>query len=102
MNMATIAIFHSGLSVTHGSNIPWPVIMDCYGKGVFSRDGFSRLKDILQGISGRFIMLIDDTEEIRGIFSPFHLRRVETRYGISGRSQKTAELLVMNFESKTA
>lgn len=75
---------------------------DDYGKGIFSRDDFSRLRDILQGISGKFIMSINDTPEIREIFSPFRIQPVETNYSVGGKSQKAAELLVMNFEPKTA
>ncbi|MDA8163339.1 MAG: DNA adenine methylase [Desulfobacteraceae bacterium] len=75
---------------------------DYYGKDIFSRDDFSRLRDILQGISGKFILSINDTPEIRDIFSPFRIQAVETSYSVSGKSQKAAELLVMNFEPKTA
>jgi DNA adenine methylase len=44
---------------------------DYYGKGLFSREDFSRLADMLSSLQGRFIMSINDTPEIRELFGSF-------------------------------
>ncbi len=43
-----------------------------YGKGLFSRQDFDNLKDLLNGIKGRFIMSINNTPEIRKLFRGFN------------------------------
>lgn len=65
---------------------------DYYGKGLFSRDDFTRLRDILAGIKGKFILSINDTPEIRDLFAQFH------SVGGAAKQKKVVELLVMNYE----
>ncbi len=75
---------------------------DYYGKGIFKREDFERLRDILTGINGRFIMSINDTREIRELYKKFHIETVNTTYLVmgAGRKQKVSELLIMNFKPK--
>jgi DNA adenine methylase len=72
-----------------------------YGNGIFSRDDFAALADILRGISGKFILSINDTPEIRAIFSGFDVREVDLTYSVGVKRdkarKKVGELLVMNY-----
>lgn len=72
---------------------------DYYGKGIFNREDFTRLRDILTGISGKFIMSINDAEEIKKLFKSFRIETVETSYSVSGanKKKKVKELLIMNY-----
>ena len=72
---------------------------DYYGKGLFCRDDFNVLNDLLSAIKGRFILSINDLPEIREIYKNFNICEVNTRYNVSGRNKIKAakELLVMNY-----
>lgn len=72
---------------------------DDYGAGVFAPADFERLAAQLAGISGLFILTINDRPEIRAIFSAFHQLDVETTYTLAGASNamRAGELLVSNF-----
>ena len=72
---------------------------DYYGKELFGREGFERLKGVLSTIKGRFLMSINDTPEIRRIFGAFEIEEVPVTYSASraaDRSTLRAELLVSN------
>ena len=74
---------------------------DYYGKELFTRADFSRLADLLAGISGRFVMSINDLPDVRDAFAAFRMKAVMTTYSVG--KQATArgafgELLVSNFD----
>jgi DNA adenine methylase len=71
-----------------------------YGKGIFDREDYRRLRDVLTGISGRFILSINDVPEIREVFKAFLIEEVKTSYTISGadKQQRVTELLIRNYE----
>lgn len=70
-----------------------------YGDGIFSREDFGRLNDILQAITGKFIMSLNDVPEIRKIFSGFRIERISTSYSCTKSEKVQAkELLIMNFK----
>ncbi len=71
----------------------------CYGKGIFSQSDFSILSGLLSGLSGRFVLSINDTPEIRELFSPFTVTEVPTIYQQAGanRKKKVVELLIRNY-----
>ncbi len=69
-----------------------------YGEGVFSQDDFLVLRDKLAGIKGKFIMSINDVPEIRALFKGFKIRKVPTKYSLSGSSKPVTELLIFNFD----
>lgn len=75
-----------------------------YGKGLFARSYFDVLAELLAGVSGRFIMSINDTPEIRRTFGRFEVRKVQTRYSIGGvdRGRPVRELLVSNYRLEGA
>jgi DNA adenine methylase len=72
---------------------------DYYGRGIFQRTDFTKLRDILAKINGRFIMSINDAEEIRDLFRDFKIETVGTSYSAGGANRKkhVNELLIRNF-----
>ncbi len=75
---------------------------DYYGKNIFRREDFIVLRDLLQTISGRFIVSINDIPEIRELFSNFVIKTADTSYSAGGANRKkhVTELLIMNYEPK--
>jgi DNA adenine methylase len=73
---------------------------DYYGKGVFSRDDFQKLHDILASIKGKFILSINDAPEIRKLYKGFKIETVCTSYSMAGadKKKKVNELLIMNYQ----
>ena len=70
----------------------------------FTDQDYPRLRDVLAGIHGRFILSINDTRDVRRIFAQFKLRRVTTTYSASNgrgpnsaRTKPRSELLIRNF-----
>lgn len=72
---------------------------DYYGPGIFSREDFLKLRDILNGLKGKFILSINDVEEIRALFKDFEIEPVDTTYTAAGANRKKPvhELLISNF-----
>ena len=69
-----------------------------YGKGMFARDDFERISEALSGISGKFLLSINDVPEIREIFSDFKIDAVKTRYSVGkDANQEVGELLITNY-----
>lgn len=76
-----------------------PPYWDCetyYGKGVFGREDFERLAEILAGLKGRFIMSLNDTPEVRMVFKAFHVDAVETRYSVSAHTNRHAGEVIIS------
>ena len=68
-----------------------------YGNGMFARDDFTRMAELLRGIKGRFILSLNDVPEIREIFAGFDFQEIENRYSANKRStRRAAELLISN------
>lgn len=69
-----------------------------YGKGLFTRDDFRQLAALLKTLKGWFILSLNDTPEVRKLFSAFTIETIETRYscGIDAR-EKVGELLISNY-----
>jgi DNA adenine methylase len=66
-----------------------------YGAGLFHRDDFARLADILAKLQGRFLLSLNDRPELRKLFRRFKIQAVETSYCIQGGGNKRArELLI--------
>lgn len=73
-----------------------------YGKGIFKREDFITIRDILKGLKGKFILSLNDTKATRELFGGFYFEKVETTYQISVATGKkrVTELLIMNFKPK--
>ncbi|KJR41533.1 site-specific DNA methylase [Candidatus Magnetoovum chiemensis] len=72
---------------------------DYYGEGIFTRDDFAQLKDILSSIQGKFLMSINDVPEIRDLYEDFIIEEIGTTYSVSGAhgKKKVTELLIRNY-----
>ncbi len=68
-----------------------------YGRTLFERADFERLAELLKGISGPFILSLNDVPDVRRIFSGFTIEPVETAYSIgtnrTGR-RRAGELII--------
>lgn len=74
-----------------------------YGDGLFPRTEFEVLSDLLKNVSGKFLLSLNDTPEVRDIFGHFDIREVHTRYsvGTSPNSRgPVKELLILNYDTK--
>ena len=66
-----------------------------YGDGLFERQDYTRMAEVLAGIQGRFILSINDVPPIRKVFDGFKMRKVQLTYTLSGaRPQRARELLI--------
>lgn len=69
-----------------------------YGSDAFERADFERLADLLAGISGSFILSINDTVGAREVFGRFDIEEVETTWTIGtatdAGSKRVTELIV--------
>lgn len=78
-----------------------PPYWDCegdYGKGIFSKQDFTTLADLLDKVQGKFIMSLNDTQGVRDTFANFKFEEVKTRYSVSaGKNSVVGELLIRNF-----
>jgi DNA adenine methylase len=73
---------------------------DYYGDDVFHREDFLKLRNILKGIQGKFILSINDVPPIGALFKEFYMEKVNTSYSAGGadKKKKVTELLIMNYE----
>ncbi|GAB0058037.1 Modification methylase DpnIIA [Candidatus Magnetaquicoccaceae bacterium FCR-1] len=77
---------------------PYHGCEDYYGKGIFTREDFNALASQLAGIRGKFLMSLNDTPEIRGIFGAFQITPVTTRYSCTTGPRPVAkEVLIRNY-----
>jgi site-specific DNA-adenine methylase len=74
---------------------------DDYGKGIFKREDFGKLRDILVGIKGKFILSLNDTPKVRELFKAFRTVSVKTSYSATTKGSRggVSEVLIMNFIS---
>lgn len=70
-----------------------------YGKGLFSRNEFPLMAELLGSIKGKFILSLNDRAEVRELFKDFFQYKVATLYSLSkDRTRNFAELLISNVE----
>lgn len=66
-----------------------------YGAGVFTRNDFGHISEVLRGMRGQFVMSINDTPEMRDVFRAFRSVVVDLKYTIhSGSAKPVRELIV--------
>ena len=70
-----------------------------YGKGLFGREDFGKLRDILSGLKGKFILSLNDRKEVRELYKGLEIEVVKTSYTAAGAHKKksVSELLIKNF-----
>jgi len=67
---------------------------DDYGAGMFSKADFGLLRDLLEGLDGRFVMTINDRPEVRALFGRFTFEPVTLTYTVSGSPTPAKELII--------
>lgn len=69
-----------------------------YGPGMFGREEFAEMAQLLANIRGRFILSINDTPEIRELFADFAMTEVGVHYSIAGndKGRTFPELIISN------
>lgn len=72
-----------------------------YGKDIFSREDFIKLRDILKNIKGKFILSLNDIPEVRDLFADFNIHAKTIRWSLNNASSDEnngKELIITNFE----
>ncbi len=67
---------------------------DDYGKDIFAPDDFVRLRDLLAGLNGHFILSLNDRPEVRDLFAEFTIEEVSLHYGAGGGQRPARELII--------
>lgn len=67
---------------------PYYDFEDYYGKGIFTKDDFQSLAGLLSVVKGKFILSLNDTPEVRGIYKAFRIETVTTSYTMGGGDKK--------------
>jgi len=70
---------------------------DYYGKEAFSRDDFRKLKVILKGLKGRFLLTLNDIPEVRELFMDFQLEGVGVTYSAGLGTKPAKEVMISNY-----
>lgn len=67
-----------------------------YGEGLFSKEDFVVLAQLLKRIQGNFLLSLNDHEAVREIFADFQIENVETTYSIGGgeHAKRVKEVLI--------
>lgn len=68
---------------------------DDYGKAMFASSDFEVLASLLRGLKGKFILSINDTPEVREIFTGFDFEEVSVGYSLNGAAQSTFPELII-------
>lgn len=79
-----------------------PPYYETEGYGVeFGKEEHLKLRDILQNIKGKFILTINDHQEVREWYSEYFITETEVRYSVSKETKARCmykELIVTNFK----
>ena len=67
---------------------------DDYGKDIFSEADFERLRDLLAGLQGHFILSLNDRPEVREMFAGFEMEEVSLNYRAGGGVTPARELII--------
>ncbi len=59
-----------------------------YGEGVFAREDFARMAEVLAGLRGPWLLSLNDTPGVRQVFARFAIEGVETTYSV-GNAHRT-------------
>jgi DNA adenine methylase len=67
-----------------------------YGRGMFSREEFEKMAALLATLKGRFILSLNDVDDVRRIFARFDIQRVETAYSVNDKnpSRRVGEVII--------
>ena len=76
-----------------------PPYYDCenyYGKGLFKRDEFVEMAEILKSIKGKFVLSLNDKPEVRALFQGFNIQPVSVGYscGTAAHRRQFEEVII--------
>ncbi|MBB3947201.1 DNA adenine methylase [Rhizobium skierniewicense] len=67
-----------------------------YGAGVFSREDFAEMADVLKALKGRFIMSLNAVQSVFETFKAFQIEEVDCTYSIQGQGKsKTVKEVII-------
>jgi len=72
-----------------------------YGKGLFDKTDFERLRDVLNTCQGKWLVSINNVPQIRELFKGYEFKEVKTSYSINNLkadSKPITELLIANYK----
>ena len=77
---------------------------DCenvYGKGIWSKEDFYKLKECLDKIEGKFILSLNDKPEVRELFKDYNISHKKIRWSVNNKAahedHNGNELIITNF-----
>lgn len=71
---------------------------DYYGKGLFNKGDFTKLRDLLAAAKGKWLVSINDAPEIRELFKDYEIEEVATKYSVNdSKPLDVRELLIRNY-----
>ena len=69
-----------------------------YGKELFKREDFERIRTTLDNIQGKFILSLNNIPSVREIFNRYYIKEVELLYTVAKSGNKTAkEVIISNY-----
>ena len=70
-----------------------------YGKGLFDKTDFERLRDVLTTCQSKWLVSINNVPQIRELFKDYEFKEVKTSYSINkGETKPVTELLIANYK----
>lgn len=69
----------------------------CYKYNFETLDDFKNMSEILKCINSKFILSINDHEDIRGVFKDFKIQKISLNYSIGKNGNKADELIIRNY-----
>ena len=76
---------------------------DDYGPGVFARSDFAEMAERFKSIEGRFVLSLNDRQEVREIFQAFPMCDVPVAYTIGSGAQKDVrEVIILDGKTPSA
>ncbi len=81
---------------------PYHGFEDYYGDGIFHREDFLKIRDIIANIKGKFLLSMNDVPEIRQIFKDYYIENERKTYLTAGANKRKGvnELLISNYDQK--
>ena len=82
---------------------PYEKTRSVYGYGEHKNFDFDRLREVLRGIRGKFLMTINDSPNMRALFKEFRIKTTKVYARWSRKTKKATdrkELLIMHYSAK--
>jgi DNA adenine methylase len=82
---------------------PYEKTRSIYGYGEHKDFDFDKLREVLKGIRGKFLMTINDSPTIRNMFKEFNIKTTNVYARWSRKTKKAGtrkELFIMNYKSR--